>query len=162
MAKREATPQAAGCACKGIILQGSAAPVPGTQFLAASKAASVPQSAPAVLVSLGDFRYPTPCRSGCPVLRVPWWPLKLSPMEITGPFSFPLLMRDNWTIYVTKRGLQHLQEKIRERGKKKKREKGKKNPPLKQELRSKFYRNFTDSRIFNVLSVSVLGDAGFC
>lgn len=84
-------------------------------------------------------------------------------MEITGPFSFPLLMRDNWTIYVTKRGLQHLKEKIRQRGKKKKkREKGKKKSASEAGIKSKFYRNFTDSRIFNVLSVSVLGDAGFC
>lgn len=83
-------------------------------------------------------------------------------MEITGPFSFPLLMRDNWTIYVTKRGLQHLKEKIREGKKKKKREKGKKKSASEAGIKSKFYRNFTDSRIFNVLSVSVLGDAGFC
>lgn len=46
--------------------------------------------------------------------------------------------------------------------KKKKREKGKKKSASEAGIKSKFYRNFTDSRIFNVLSVSVLGDAGFC
>lgn len=60
------------------------------------------------------------------------------------------------TIYITQRELQHF--KKNKKGEKKKTGKGAK-PPFEAGIEIQI---FTDSHIFNVMTISVLGDAAFC